>query len=62
LERADVATQSAVYLYNSGDSYSFMENDTAEIHEVRAEDIDDIIPYLKENLECYLMIYEGNVI
>lgn len=62
LEKADVATNSAVYLYNSGDSYSFMEHDTSEIHEVSEDKIEDIIPYLKENLEVYLMIYEGNVI
>jgi translation elongation factor P/translation initiation factor 5A len=39
-----------------------MENDTSEIYEIPAEQIEDIIPYLKENLDVYLMIHEGNVI
>lgn len=62
LEQADVGTQNAVFLYQAGDSYTFMENDTGELYEVDGEMIEDIIPYLKENLDCFLMMYEGNVI
>ncbi|MEF2175058.1 MAG: elongation factor P [Candidatus Absconditabacteria bacterium] len=62
LEQADISTQSAVYLYNSGDAYSFMENDTSEIHEIYADDIEDIVPYLKENLDVYLTMYEGRIL
>ena len=54
LEQAEIATQNAVYLYNSGDTYSFMENDTWEIY--------DIVGYLKDNLDVYLQMYQGNVI
>jgi translation elongation factor P/translation initiation factor 5A len=35
-----------------------MENDTSEIYELSADQIEDIIPYLKENLDVYLMIHE----
>ncbi|MBR6907962.1 hypothetical protein IKN40_05750 [bacterium] len=28
LDQAEISTQNAVYLYNTGDTYSFMENDT----------------------------------
>jgi elongation factor P len=62
LEKADVNMQNAVYLYSSGSSYSFMENDTGEIYEIDQDEVSDIIPYLKENLDCFLMIYQGNVI
>ena len=62
LETAEVNTKNAVYLYNTGDTYAFMENDTSEIHEISADQIEDIIPYLKENLDVYLMIHEWNVI
>ncbi len=62
LEEADVRTQSAIYLYQAWDSYTFMENDTGEMYEIDKETIDDIIPFLKENLDCHLMMYEGNVI
>jgi translation elongation factor P/translation initiation factor 5A len=43
LEQAEIATQNAVYLYSSGDTYSFMENDTGEIYDIEKEKIDDII-------------------
>ncbi|MDD2537683.1 MAG: elongation factor P [Candidatus Absconditabacteria bacterium] len=62
LEQADVATNNAVYLYNAGNNYSFMENDTGEIFDIEKEKIDDIVGYLKENLDVYLQIYQGNVI
>jgi len=62
LEQAEIATQNAVYLYNSGDTYSFMENDTGEIYDLDKEKIDDIIWYLKDNLEVYLQMFKGDVI
>lgn len=62
LDTADISNQSGIYLYHNGDTYSFMENDTGEIHDVPAKEIDDIIPYLKDNLDVYLMIYEEKII
>jgi len=62
LEQANVKTNAAVFLYNAGESYSFMENDTGEIFELERDAIEDIEWYLKESLDCYLMKYDGNVI
>lgn len=62
LEQADVSNMAAIYLYNSGTSYSFMENDSGEMHDLEKDTIEDIVPYLKENLDLYLTIYQGNVI
>ena len=62
LEQADVATKNAVFLYQAWDMYTFMENDTSEMRELPAEEIEDVIPYLKENLDCFLVIFEDNVI
>lgn len=62
LDQADIQTNNAVYLYNSGESYSFMENDTGEIHDIDQEEISDITGYLKDNLDVYIQIYQGNVI
>ena len=62
LDQAEISTQNAVYLYNTGDTYSFMENDTGEIHEIQADTIEDITGYLKDNLDVYLQIYNVNVI
>ena len=39
-----------------------MLNDTSEMYELEGKEIDDVTPYLKENLDCFLMMYEGNVI
>lgn len=62
LDTADVNTKNAIFLYNNWTTYSFMENDNSEIYDLEAEDIDDVIPYLKENLDVFLMIYEGKVL
>lgn len=62
LEEADVQTKNAVYLYSWQDTYTFMVNDTAEMFEVPEAKIDDILPFLKENLDCYLMLHDWNVI
>jgi len=62
LEQADVMTKNAVFLYAAGDNYTFMENDTGEMRELSKESIEDVVPYLKENMDCYMTIYKGDVI
>lgn len=62
LEEAEVQTNNGVFLYSAADSYSFMENDTGEMYDIDGETIADITGYLKENLDIYLVKYEGNVI
>ncbi len=62
LQQAEVATQNALFLYQAGDNFTFMLNDTSEMMELEKSDIEDVVPYLKENLDCFLMIHEENVI
>lgn len=62
LEIAEVNTKLATYLYNHENNYIFMENDTAEMYEVNESLIEDIIPFLKENLQIYLVIYEWKIV
>ncbi|MBP6257101.1 hypothetical protein KA405_05375 [Patescibacteria group bacterium] len=62
MEQVEVQTKNALYLYNSGDTYSFMEQDNSEIYDIPEDQIEDVVPYLKENLDCFLMIFDGNVI
>ncbi len=62
LDKADVITKNAVYLYNSGDTYSFMENDSGEMHDLNKDSIEEVVPYLKDNMDLYLMVYKGNVL
>ncbi len=62
VEKAEVITKNAIYLYKWADTYSFMENDTGEMHDLDQEKVEDVALYLKENLELYLMTHEGNVL
>lgn len=62
IDKADVITKNAVYLYSSWDDYSFMENDTWEMHDLNKDSIEDIIPYLKENMDLFLMVHQWNVL
>lgn len=62
LEQAEVQTINSVFLYKAGTSYSFMENDTGEMHDLEEDMIEDITLYLKESLDVYLMKHDGNII
>lgn len=62
LDKAEIEMKSSIYLYKAGQVYSFMENDTGEMHDLDESKIDDITGYLKENLDLYLMKYEGNIL
>ncbi|MEI6426174.1 MAG: elongation factor P, partial [Candidatus Absconditabacteria bacterium] len=52
----------AVFLYRAGDTYTFMENDTGDMHDLNKDMVDDIVGYLKENMDLFLMVYQGNVL
>jgi elongation factor P len=39
-----------------------MENDTGEMHDLHKDLVEDILWYLKENMDCYITLYKGNVI
>ena len=62
LEQAEVQTINSTFLYKAGQSYSFMENDSGEMHDLDEELIDDVVLYLKDGLDVYLMKHEGNII
>ena len=62
IEKADVTTKNAIFLYKAGDTYTFMENDTGDMHDLNKDMVDDIEWYLKENMDCFVMVYKGNVI
>ncbi len=62
LDSAEINYKNGQYLYNTGDTYTFMEFDTSELYELPEEMVDDIKLYLKENMDVYLMMYNWNVI
>jgi elongation factor P len=39
-----------------------MENDTGEMYDLDKDIVDDIAGYLKENMDCYVTVYQGDVI
>ncbi|MEI6426378.1 MAG: hypothetical protein WCO66_03430, partial [Candidatus Absconditabacteria bacterium] len=39
LDKGEVITKNAVFLYSAGDTYAFMENDSGEIHDLDKESI-----------------------
>ena len=62
IEKANISKKSMQYLYNTTDTYYFMDMQTYDQVEVNAESIKDQIKYLKENLEVELVYYETELI
>lgn len=60
--RARVETRKMQYLYNDGEYYTFMDNETFEQLNVPANMLEDELKFLLENMECQVMIYEGQAI
>ena len=56
IERKDME-----YLYNDGDLYYFMDNETYEQLPINASVLGDNFKFVKENMICKIMSYKGNV-
>jgi len=50
------------YLYNDGDMYYFMDNETFEQPAVKKESLGDSAQFLKEGMEVKLTFYKGEAI
>ena len=62
LEAADVLEFSAQYLYRQGDSFVFMDNSDYEQYELTAEQVGDGAGFLKEGMDCQLIVFNNNPI
>lgn len=62
IERAHVEKKKMQYLYNTGDNYVFMDNDTYEQIEIPTSRLKDEIKYLKENLEINISYFNNSII
>lgn len=62
IEKANVEKKALSYLYNSGDTYVFMDNDSYEQLELHKNKLEEYIKFLKEGLVVEVMNYEGEVI
>ena len=62
LEAADVSELTAQYLYRQGQNFVFMDNETYEQYELGEEQVGDAWKFLKEGMNCQLMLFNGNPI
>ena len=58
---AEVEKKEMQYLYNDGDLYYFMDNNTYEQTPLNSDQIGDSLKFLKENMNVKLLSYQGNV-
>lgn len=58
-EKAHVENKSMQFLYQDGDLYFFMDNETFEQIPLTYEQVEDAIIYLKENDSAMLKFYKG---
>ena len=49
------------YLYNDGDLYYFMDLETYEQIPINASVVGDNFKFVKENMECKILSYKGNI-
>lgn len=62
LEEADVVEFTAQYLYRQGDDFVFMNNQDYEQYELTSEQVGDAAKFLKENMDCQVVTFNGNPI
>jgi elongation factor P len=62
LDSADVANRPVQYLYNDGNDYYFMDNDSYEQFTVAADNMEDKAGYLKEGDQVTAQLFDGRVI
>ena len=60
-EEAFVERREMQYLYNEGDLYYFMDNETYEQIPINASVLSDNFKFVKENMDCKVLSYKGNV-
>lgn len=62
LEKAMISKTSMQYLYNTGDTFYFMNMDTYEQVELSKDQIGDNALYLKDGMNVDLSFYEGELL
>ena len=61
-EKANINKQNVQYLYNTGDTYFFMNMDNYELLELSSDQVGDNKNYLIENMNVYVILYEGELL
>lgn len=60
--KPDLEERSMEYLYKEDDKYIFMDQDNYEQVFIEAKNIEEAIPYLKDNLNVEVLFYRGSAI
>ena len=58
---AEIEKKEMQYLYNDGDLYYFMDNETYDQMPLNKEQLGDCLKYLKENMQVKILSYKDNV-
>lgn len=59
MSRAHIETRELEYLYNDGTFYYFMDNETYEQLPLEHEQVEDALPFMKENTTAIIRFYQG---
>ena len=61
MSKAHIDRMDMQYLYNDGELYHFMNNETFDQIALNAEDVGDSLKFVKENENVKLLAHDGNV-
>ena len=61
LQGAEIEKKDMQYLYNDGDLYYFMDNETYEQLPINKEELGDTLKYLKDNMIVKVLSFKGKV-
>lgn len=61
VEEAQINITEMQYLYNDGENYTFMDNNTYEQIELSKNEIEETLPYLKDNMNVKVLSYKGKI-
>jgi elongation factor P len=59
LETADVEETSVQFLYKQGDTFVFMNKTSFDQYELTADQVDDNWVYLKDGMDCQMVLFNG---
>ncbi|MBM7693266.1 elongation factor P [Peribacillus deserti] len=62
VSKAHIENRKMQYLYASGDSHVFMDNESYEQIELPANQIERELKFLKENMEVYIMTFQSETL
>lgn len=61
MPKAHIERRNMQYLYNDGELYYFMDNETYEQLPLNADQLGDSLKFVKENMDVIILSYKGNV-